>query len=113
MNAIKTLNYPAVAVKSVPFKWVYKMCLAFCLFSIIALSIFYIVQATAAISETYSIQRYENRLEDLKDNNKELAFNSIEINLLNEVYDNLENLNFVKAESISYITVLNGVAVTK
>jgi len=74
--------------------------------SIISLLIFYVFQVNSMIGETYLIQNYQRKINELSRENKTLGINFYQANSLSTIESLVKNLNFEKVEQIHYIQVL-------
>jgi len=80
---------------------------------IAALLVFYIFQANWIVSESYQIQNYQRKLNELARENEILEINSAQVNSLGNVEQLVEGLNFEKVGQVHYIRVLESQIVTK
>ncbi len=78
-----------------------------------ALLIFYILQVGALAQEKYLLQDYEERLILLSKNDKFLNINFSKVNSLSNIENYLIGTNFVKAEQVKYIQILEGSVAAK
>ncbi len=69
--------------------------------------VFYIFQINTEVSERYSIQGYQKRIDGVSKENHSLEINSAQINSLENLTLLLEELNFEKTDKVHYIRVLD------
>lgn len=79
----------------------------------IILSIFYIFQISSVVSESYQVQKYQKKINELAEENKFLEINSIKVNSLENIDGRIQELGFERVGKIHYIQVLEGSVVTK
>lgn len=80
---------------------------------LISLMIFYIFQSNSFIKQGYLIQNYQQRVEELREENKALEVNFVQTNSLATIEQRIQELNFVEIEKINYIQLLSSQIATK
>ncbi len=73
----------------------------------IAFLAFYIFQINAEISESYSILQYQEKIDQISEENKNLQITSLQANSLERIKPLISTLNFEKAGKVNYIRVLD------
>ncbi len=115
MNNTLILNPPFVIKSNLSLKWriLLRGFWVLSILSILFLLIFYIFQVNAKVSEKYLIQEYEQKLDKITKENKNLEISSIQTGYLGNIAKLLEGHNFEKTDKIHYIRVLDGQVVTR
>jgi hypothetical protein len=114
INRISILNPTVSIVQSLPAlkrKFSLKTLRILTLFLMLSLIAFSIVQFNAYIKETYLLQGYEKKLNQLREENKILEINFSRANSLNNIGNYVQN--FEKVEKVEYIRVLGSTVVAK
>lgn len=114
MNYTLSLNLP-ISIKKLSLKfkldlktfWIFSVVLLISLFSL------YIFQVNSLISESYSLQKNEEKLNELRRENKNLEINYLRLNSLKNVESQLKEFGFEKVDKIHYIRVLESSVATK
>lgn len=106
MENVLTLNLPTSRFLSLKWKISLKFFWILGFILIITLLILYIFQLNLLFSQTYLIQNYEKKLEQLSKENAALEINSIQANSLETIESQIKELGFEKIENIEYIKVL-------
>lgn len=75
--------------------------------SIIALSIFYVLQINALTSENHLLNSQEKRLAEMKREAEILKINFAKANSLNNIEIYFQNQNFKKINQVKYIRILD------
>ena len=83
-----------------------------CLLFIFLLS-FYIFQINSLTSNTYLLQKYEEKIKEIGEKNTRLEIQLAELNSLENLEKFVENLNYERVEKVRYIQVLGGEIVIK
>jgi len=112
MNNTLTLNHPLI-IKPLKKLITLRLFWFLAVLSAAALLVFYVFQINAAVSERYSIQKYEKRTSEISRENQNLEISSAQTNSLDNVTAFLGELNFEKVNKIHYIRVLDTRVVTK
>lgn len=73
---------------------------------IISLLIFYIFQVNSLAREKYLLETYYKKIAQLSDENEALEIKLVKESSLEKLNDYLEKENFIKADNISYIKIL-------
>ena len=73
----------------------------------------YIFQVNALTFESYQIQNYQKKIENLTRENKILEINSFRMNSLANIKNEIQNLGFQKIDKIHYIQILESQMVSK
>jgi len=76
------------------------------------LLVFYVWQINNLTRDTYIFSSYENQVNKLSDENKNLQISFAENSFMEEALVKIEALNFQKAVSIKYVNVPSGLAQT-
>ena len=80
---------------------------------VITLLIFYVFQINSVVSESYQIQKYQKKINELAEESKFLEINSVKVNSLENIDARIQELCFERVGKIHYIQVLEGSVVTK
>ncbi|PIP23302.1 MAG: hypothetical protein COX90_00365 [Candidatus Nealsonbacteria bacterium CG_4_10_14_0_2_um_filter_38_17] len=107
MNQVLTL-YPSVSItRSLTLKISLKILWAASFIVLLFLLGFYIFQVNDLTKKIYSIQNYEDKLEELsfEAKNSEISFSTV--NSLATLESQIQNLNLEKVNQIKYIKVLD------
>jgi len=80
---------------------------------ILALSLFCIFQANSLAREVFLIKSYEEKLNQLSENNEILEINFAQSNSLENIGNYLQNKNFEKVSQVKYIRILESSVVKK
>jgi len=112
MNNTLTLNHPLI-IKPLKKLITLRLFWFLAVLSAAALLVFYVFQINAAVSERYSIQKYEKRTSEISRENQNLEISSAQTNSLDNVTAFLGELNFEKVDKIHYIRVLDTQVVAK
>jgi len=76
------------------------------------LLLFYIYQVLDLTKGSYTINNYENQIAQISQENKDLEVNFAESDFLGEVLTKIQELNFQKTTSVSYIQILDSSVAT-
>jgi len=79
----------------------------------VGLLLLYIFQINSAVSQVSQIKKYQENLELLTKEVKNLKIKWTQLNNLESLSKGIENLGFVKNENIRYIQVLENQIVTR
>lgn len=79
----------------------------------VGLLLLYIFQINSAISQVSQIKKYQENLELLTKEVKNLKIKWTQLNNLESLSKEIENLGFVKNENVRYIQVLENQIVTR
>jgi len=90
-----------------------KVFLALSILTIFSFLALYIFQINKEISGKYLIQRQENELAELIEENKSLEINSVGMSSLDNVLGFLDESNLEKTDKIYYIRIVGNEVVTK
>lgn len=77
------------------------------------LTLFYIFQAGALAQQEYLVRDHERKLNALYENNRFLDIGFSQKNSLSNIENYLFDQNFVKADQVKYIQILQGTVVSK
>lgn len=80
---------------------------------ITSLLVFYIFQINQIAKGTYLVKIYEEKINELLEENKTLEINSSQVNSLENLESLVKNLNFEKINKIYYIRILESQVVAK
>ncbi len=106
MNNTLTLNHSLI-IKPLKKLITLRLFWFLAVLSAAALLVFYVFQINAAVSERYSIQKYEKRISEVSRENQNLEISSAQTNSLDNITAFLGELNFEKVDKIHYIQVLD------
>jgi len=81
--------------------------------AILALSTFYILQVNSLAREKFLIESYEEKLNQLSENNEILEINFAQSSSLENIGNYLQNKNFEKVSQVKYIRILESSVVKK
>jgi len=109
---ILVLNLP-ILIKRVSLRPSLKFFLILSSVLIIAFLVSYIFQVNALTFESYQIQNYQKKIENLTRENKILEINSFRMNSLANIKNEIQNLGFQKIDKIHYIQILESQMVSK
>lgn len=70
---------------------------------IIVLGIFYLIQVNDIVVKGYSIEKYKNRISQIKSENKNLEFQLADYKSLSYIEKNVPALNLKKIDKISFV----------
>ncbi|MCD6402418.1 hypothetical protein J7L36_01005 [bacterium] len=73
---------------------------------IISLFLFYIFQVNSLAKEKYLLESYYEKITQLSEENEALEIKLVKESSLNKLNDYLKKENFIKADNISYIKIL-------
>jgi hypothetical protein len=62
------------------------------------------------VSESYQLQKYQKKIDELSQENKLLEINSVKVNSLESIHEKVQELGFEKVDKIYYIQVLGSTA---
>jgi predicted PurR-regulated permease PerM len=114
MNNTLVLNPPISIIRNLVFKikfsWKTLWILSFIL--IITLLISYIFQINSLAEETYRIQNYQKKTNQISQENDSLLANSLKQNSLSNIETLIKDSGFERAQKIHYIEVLERQVVT-
>lgn len=114
MNNTLVLNPPISIIRNLVFKikfsWKTLWTLSFIL--IISLLISYIYQINALAEETYRIQNYQKKTNQISQENDSLLANSLKQNSLSNIEALIKDSGFERVQKIHYIQVLERQVVT-
>lgn len=115
MSYSRALNLPIPIIRPLTLKWRFslKTFWALSFISIIILLVFYIFQINSVTSESYLLQNYQKRLNQLRQENEILEIDLAQVNSLINVEKQIETLGFEKVDKVYYIQVLESQIVTK
>ncbi len=82
-------------------------------FLVMPLLVFYIFQISSVVSESYQLQRYQKKIDELSGENKFLEINSVKVNSLESVDIRVQELGFEKIGKIHYIQIPDSSVVIK
>lgn len=112
----KTLIYPISYLPLSLLKFLFSLNLKFILILnvifIILLLGFYIFQTATLISQGYQIQNYQNKLNKISEENKNLEINFMKINSLENIDKKIQELGFERIDKVYYIQILESSVVT-
>lgn len=108
MSYLPALNLSTSIIRPLILKWKFSLKTFWSLsfISIIILSTFYIFQINSVVSESYLLQNYQKKLNQLRQENLILEINLAQVNFLGNVEKKIENLGFEKVDKVYYIQVL-------
>ena len=115
MTILSVLNSPFLIAKrlSLKLRIFFKLVLIVLFLTFIFLIIFYLFQVNAEISEKYLIREKTKTLNKILEENKKLEVLALQLNSLDNLSELVKNINFVKADKVSYIQVLDGQIVSR
>ncbi len=115
MNNVLVLNQPISIIRNLVFKikfgWKMFWTLSFIL--IVTFLISYIFQINSLAEETYRIQNYQKKINQIAQENDILLANSLKQNSLANIEALIKDSGFERAQEIHYIQVLGRQVVTK
>ncbi|MFC1629673.1 hypothetical protein ACFL11_00375 [Patescibacteria group bacterium] len=106
------LNLP-VSVSFPDIKLSFKVFWIFTTFFLLLLLVFYIFQINSVISKSYQVQYYQERINDLSEENKVLELSVAQLNSWENIERQVQDFNFEKLGQIYYIQMLDSTVVSK
>ena len=112
MNSILSLSLPVV-VKKLPLRLNFKSFYFLSAIVLFTLLVFYIFQVTSLAKETFLLQNYQKRINELARDNENLEIDLAQTNSLEKIGKLAESLNFAKTDKVRYLQLIEGQVVSK
>lgn len=108
MNHISTLNFPISIARSFPLKLKFNLKLFWIISFILITTLlgFYIFQVNSLTGETYQVQNFQKKINELSVENEILEIKLAKLNSLVNIETLIDKFNFEKVDKIHYIQIL-------